>query len=62
MMKISTREYEAALQTARIPENEISIIVHNLVELEKAGYSKDDLISIIVHNIVKDINFKKRLR
>jgi hypothetical protein len=48
------------LKKGRVPENEISIIVHNLVDLEKAGVKKGDLIGIIVHNIVKDSSFKRK--
>ena len=60
MIIISTREFESLLKQGRIPENEISIIVHNLDKLEKAGVSKSDLIGIIVHNIVKDVSFKDK--
>ncbi|NHJ05941.1 MAG: hypothetical protein EAX90_14030 [Candidatus Heimdallarchaeota archaeon] len=46
------------IRSGKIPQNEIKIIVHNLVELVKSGYLRKEKISIIVHNITDDTKFR----
>ncbi|NHJ84360.1 MAG: hypothetical protein FK734_02800 [Asgard group archaeon] len=48
----------ALIRTGKIPQGEIKIVVHNLVELVKSGTLKKDRVSIIVHNIVNDVKFR----
>ncbi len=57
MIKMSMRRFEEELRAARIPEGEISIVVHNLEALYDAGLSMDE-ISIVVHNLVNKPRFK----
>ncbi|NHJ83984.1 MAG: hypothetical protein FK734_00895 [Asgard group archaeon] len=57
--KIDEQALSASLKrSGKIPQNEISIIVHNLVEVVNSGFLKKDRISIIVHNIINDTKFR----
>ncbi len=57
MVQINVRAIEKQLIDANLPRNEISIVVHNLEDLDKAGLSDND-IQIVVHNIVDDTKFR----
>jgi hypothetical protein len=58
-LRTISREYEGALKKVKLPEDERKIIIHNLTNLEKQGFSKNDLVSIIIRNIVSDAGFKQ---
>ncbi len=56
-MKISLKAYENKLKRAKIPANEISIVVHNLGELQNAGYDAN-VMNEIVDKILSNPSFK----
>jgi hypothetical protein len=56
-MGISLKGYESKLKGAKIPKNEISIVVHNLGELQKAGYDAN-VLNEIVNNVTTNLEFK----
>ena len=51
------KRFEGELKKAKIPKDEISIIIRNLDQLKGKGLSDDD-IKIVVHNIVSQPDFK----
>lgn len=58
MISISLKSYENKLKSAKIPKNEISIVVHNLGELQKAGYDAK-VITTIVDEIQSKLEFRQ---
>ncbi|MBN2156770.1 MAG: hypothetical protein JW776_12075 [Candidatus Lokiarchaeota archaeon] len=56
----ANRKIRKDLRKANISENEVSIIVHNLTEIQKTKRLPKETIGIIVHNIVKDQTYKAK--
>ncbi|MBN1329757.1 MAG: hypothetical protein JXA54_09815 [Candidatus Heimdallarchaeota archaeon] len=57
--KIDEQTLTAMLKrSGKIPQNEISIVVHNLIEAVNLGFLRKDQISIVVHNIINDAKFR----
>jgi len=56
-MYISLKDYENKLKRAKVPKNEISIVVHNLGELQNAGYDAT-VMNELFDKILNDASFK----
>jgi len=51
--------FTAPLEKAKIPKSEVSIIIHNLERVEKAGASQDQL-GTVVENVINLKGFKEK--
>lgn len=60
MFVMSVKDLKKGLKKAKVPENEIDIVVHNFEEITKSTKLDKNKIKIVVHNLINIPDYRKK--